>query len=222
MFPSRREFRDPDERQGRPERDHHGEPPRSRHDATADGGSDGEADDFAEVDSRPGRADGADARPFRDDQDDLEGEILRLRCERDEAVAARQRALADFANYQRRADESERRAFQSGSVRIARALIAPLDHLDLALGQDLAAMKLDQLLAGVRMVREEFYRALDASGVSRFSPARGDDFDPQRHEAMLRQPAADLPENTVLQCVQPGYAMGDVILRPAKVIVSGG
>lgn len=162
------------------------------------------------------------SRPFRDGEgEDLEAEILRLRVERDEALAARQRALADFANYQRRADESERRAFQNGAAKVVRSLIPPLDHLDLALGQDPASMKLDQLLAGVRMVQDELGRALDASGVSRFSPARGDEFDPQRHEAMLRQPAPDLPPNAIVQSVQPGYAMGDYVLRPAKVIVSG-
>lgn len=173
--------------------------------------------DFDDADEAHGR------RPFREgDGQDLEAEILRLRAERDEALAARQRAFADFANYQRRADESERRAFQNGAAKVVRSLIPPLDHLDLALGQDAASMKLDQLLTGVRMVQDELARALDASGVTRFAPARGDEFDPQRHEAMLRQPTSDLPADSIVQSVQPGYAMGDYVLRPAKVIVSGG
>ena len=147
--------------------------------------------------------------------------IARLTIERNDAIAARQRSLADFANFQRRANEAESRAASSGAARVLRSLLGPIDHLDLALGGRSANATPQQVLEGVRMVREEFTRMLESHGVSAIIAQRGDEFDPTRHEAMMRQPAPDLPPNAVVQTLQPGYAMGDTVLRPAKVVVAG-
>jgi molecular chaperone GrpE len=153
--------------------------------------------------------------------DDLAARIAQLGAERDEAIIARQRALADFANFQRRANESEIRAFQNGAARIIRSLLSPLDNFDLALGSGDKGGTAKQLLDGVRIVRGEIAKALSEHGVTTITPQRGEEFDPLRHEAMLRQPAADLEPGTVVQVLQPGYVMGDLVLRPAKVAVAG-
>ncbi|MCA9284104.1 MAG: nucleotide exchange factor GrpE [Phycisphaerales bacterium] len=155
------------------------------------------------------------------DVDETAELIAQLTVERDEAVAARQRALADFRNFQRRADEAEMRALTSGSARVVRSLIPALDHFDLALGQDLSTMSVQQLADGVRMVRDEISKTLETLGVARIEPKPGDDFDPTRHEAMMRQPSKDIPEGHVVATFQSGFAMGDLVLRPAKVSLSG-
>lgn len=152
---------------------------------------------------------------------ELDATISRLTAERDDAIASRQRALADFANFQRRANENEARAASIGAARVVRSLLGPLDHLELALGDSSTKANAQQVLDGIRMVRDELTRALESQGVSTIVAARGDEFDPTRHEALMRQPAPDLEPNTVAQTLQPGYAMGDVVLRPAKVVVAG-
>lgn len=156
-----------------------------------------------------------------EDHDDLAARLSQLAAERDEALIARQRALADFANFQRRAGESEIRAFQNGAARIIRDLLGPLDNLDLALDAGARSGTIEQLLQGVRIVRGEIAKALAEHGVSTILPERGEEFDPMRHEAMLKQPAPDLEPNTIAQTLQPGYAMGELVLRPAKVAVAG-
>lgn len=146
--------------------------------------------------------------------------VERLEEERDEALAARQRALADFRNYQRRAAQSEQRAVQGGAAGVVRSLLAVIDHFDLALGQDTEQITVDQLLGGVRIVRDELVKALESHGVQRIDPARGDEFDPNRHEAMMKQPADDVEPNHIVRVLQLGYQMGDLVLRPAKVAVA--
>ncbi|MEE9131118.1 MAG: nucleotide exchange factor GrpE [Phycisphaerales bacterium] len=146
--------------------------------------------------------------------------VQRLEEERDEALAARQRALADFRNYQRRAAQSEHRAVQGGAAGVVRSLLAVIDHFDLALGQDTEQITVDQLLGGVRIVRDELVKALESHGVQRIDPARGDEFDPNRHEAMMKQPADDVEPDHIVCVLQPGYQMGDLVLRPAKVAVA--
>lgn len=152
----------------------------------------------------------------------LDARLAQLVAERDDALLARQRALADFANFQRRANESEIRAFQNGAARIIRGLLGPLDNFDLALEAGARGGSAAQLLDGVKLVRGEIAKALAEHGVTTIVAARGDDFDPMRHEAMLRESAPDLAANLVVRTLQPGYAMGELVLRPAKVAVSGG
>ena len=146
--------------------------------------------------------------------------IEQLKAELAEAVEARKRALADFANYQRRAAENEGRALRSGAADVVRSLLGVLDHLDLALGQDAAQITVEQLVGGVKMVHDDLVKALASHGVKRIQPAEGDEFDPNRHEAMLHQPSDAVEPNHIVSVLQPGYAIGDFVLRPAKVAVA--
>lgn len=146
--------------------------------------------------------------------------VRQIQAERDEAIDGRLRALADFRNYQRRALENEQRAMQSGSSRLVRAILPALDHLDLALSQNPDQMNVAQLLEAIRIVRDEFSKALNTQGVERIEPSPGEAFDPHRHEAVMRQPLANAPPNSVVSSFQAGYGMGDTIIRPAKVSVA--
>ena len=50
--------------------------------------------------------------------------------------------------------------------------------------------------------------------------AAGDDFDPERHEAIAVQPSADVPDRTILAVERSGFALGDRVIRPAQVVVA--
>jgi molecular chaperone GrpE len=63
--------------------------------------------------------------------------------------------------------------------------------------------------------------ALERHGVKKLQP-EGEKFDPNFHQAMFEVPNADVPANTVVQVVQPGYSIGDRVLRPAMVGVAKG
>lgn len=146
--------------------------------------------------------------------------IDRLQQERDDAIAARQRALADFANYQRRSRENEQRERFNGVVAVLRTLLPVLDHFEIAVSQDASRLTVEQLLGGVKMVQAELIKALETHGVQKIEARRGEEFDPYRHEAVLRQPAADVKPNHVVSCLQSGVMVGDMVLRPAKVAVA--
>ena len=162
---------------------------------------------------------------------DVEGETIELppavaslihdlQRERDEAVDGRLRALADFKNFQRRSAENESRASTDGTIRVIRALLPVLDHVDLALQQDVKQLSVEQLLGGVKLLQQEFARALETFGLQPIRPEIGDEFDANAHEAMMRQPSEDVPPNHVTMVMQPGFRLGDVMLRPAKVAVA--
>lgn len=143
--------------------------------------------------------------------------IRHIESERDDAIAARQRALADFQNYQKRAMENERRAQQEGAINIVRGLLPVIDHFDLAIEQSPDQLTTEQLLGGVKMVRDELRKALEASGVERIDPQRGEPFDPNLHEAMMQEHTDEVEPGCVSTILQRGYRMGERVLRPAKV-----
>lgn len=146
--------------------------------------------------------------------------LEQLAAERDEAIALRQSALAEFHNFQRRAAANERQAAQAGAGNVIRSLLAVVDHFDLALDQDTEQLSVEQLLGGVRIVRDELAKALQSHGVQRIEPAIGDEFDPNRHEAIMKRESDEVPANHVVSVLQVGYQLADVVLRPAKVAVA--
>ena len=148
-------------------------------------------------------------------------EIFRqLEAQQKEAEDARLRALADFRNFQRRSMENEIRARQDGAANVVRVLLPVLDHFDMALNQEQDQLTLEQLYDGVKIVRDELGKVLEGQNVVVIHPETGDEFDPVRHEAMMKQPAEGVEPNHIVTVMQAGYMMGDVILRPAKVSIA--
>ena len=77
------------------------------------------------------------------------------------------------------------------------------------------------LIEGVELTERELQKALEKNGVSQFTP-RGEKFDPNVHQAMFEVPDAAVPAGSVVEVVQPGYMIGERMLRPALVGVSKG
>ncbi len=147
-------------------------------------------------------------------------ELVTVAAERDEYLALAQRTQADFENYRRRTARDSALAQERGVVKLARELLPALDNLDRALE---AADQDDPLLQGVRLVRSELADALGRMGIESFSPA-GETFDPSLHEAMATAPQPPPPDGapsgTVVEVYQPGYRLGEDVIRPARVVVA--
>lgn len=164
--------------------------------------------------------------PQQDHEDETELEVdaqdsvETLRQELEDAVAAKQRAMADFSNFQRRSTENENRARNQGIAEVVRNLVPVLDQFDLALGQAANAGNVESLIEGITLVKDGFMQALERNGVKPINPSIDDEFDPMRHEAMMNQPAEGVSSGHVSMVVQPGWEMGSIVLRPAKVAVA--
>ena len=170
-----------------------------------------------------GLAHGKDGRAVEDDGDAAEvqgdlNELVKTAAERDEYLALAQRTQADFENYRKRVARESASAQTRGCILLAKELLPALDNLDRALE---AAAKDDPLLDGVRIVRSELSAALARTGIESFSPA-GEAFDPSVHEAVAtsEQPADGAASGTVVEVYQPGYRLGETIIRPARVVVA--
>ncbi len=130
------------------------------------------------------------------------------------------RAIADFQNLQRRTAEQEPRVRLGAAGGVVRQVIPVLDHFDLALAQDPSRMTAAAAIDGLRIVRGELIKALERSGVELIQPKPGDAFDPHRAEAIMQSPVQGVQPGCVSMLLQPGYLLGDTVLRPAKVAVA--
>jgi molecular chaperone GrpE len=178
--------------------------------------------------AEPGReADGApDAWTPEAGAPGAEDAVERLRAELDAANDKYLRALADFQNFQRRARLNEEEARRQAMAGVLMSIVPVLDHFDIALEQMGKAREggggADGVLEGMRAIRAELVKALGSHGVSVISPVPGEPFDPHRHQAVTHQPAggSGVEPGHVLASFQAGYALGDRVIRPAKVAVA--
>ena len=129
------------------------------------------------------------------------------------------RAKADFVNTQRRNEKSRLDAVQYANADLMRSLLGVLDDFERSLDAAGTAEDINTIVEGVRLVYENFKKALCDHGLEPIE-AMDRPFDPHVHEAVMLQPAADCDPNTVLEEVAKGYRLKDRVIRPTKVVVS--
>jgi molecular chaperone GrpE len=129
------------------------------------------------------------------------------------------RTAADFDNFRKRSrkemQEAERRARED----FLRDLLPVFDNLERAAQHAETATDPKSLADGIGMVVRMFVDTLGKLGVERVV-ALGQAFDPALHEAVQQMETSDLPPGSVAAEVQPGYRMGDRLVRPAMVVVA--
>jgi molecular chaperone GrpE len=152
----------------------------------------------------------------------MRAEVAQLRAELGQAQDDRQRALADYVNFQRRSVQNERDAREAGVRGVLHSVLPVLDHFDMALAQDPSTASAASVIHGVTMIKDELVRALGLHGVGLVRPARGDAFDPLRHKAIAQLPGGEVAPGHVHTLARVGFTLGDRVVRPAEVVVAAG
>jgi molecular chaperone GrpE len=145
--------------------------------------------------------------------------IARLEAERDQLKDRYLRLAAEYENYKKRTTKERADGWVRAQAELVTRLADALDDLSRFAHVDPTAADAQSLHDGVDLVERKVWKELAALGVTRID-ATGASFDPNVHEAVTTQPAAS-PEqdHTVGQVLQAGYRFGEVLLRPARVIV---
>jgi molecular chaperone GrpE len=123
-----------------------------------------------------------------------------------------QRLQAEYVNYKRRVDRDREVVREGATASVLTALLPVLDDIDRARDHG-------ELEGGFKAVAEAFTRTVSGLGLERFGEV-GDEFDPRIHEALMHQHAEDLDGPTCTAILQPGYRIGERVVRPARVAVS--
>lgn len=149
----------------------------------------------------------------------IEADFAALERERSELADQVLRARADFDNYRKRMARDAERIRQTAAEGLIRDILPVVDHLELALKH--AEDHPGALGEGVAMVLRQFQEALGKHGLEPI-PSVGEPFDPNVHEAVMQRESAEVPPESVVEEFQKGYRLGQMVLRPAKVVVSLG
>lgn len=153
--------------------------------------------------------------------------VVKLIKENEELKDRALRAAADMENLRRRTARELQDARTYAIANFAREMLSVSDNLQRALDAIPAEAKaagdagFKALIEGVELTERAMLSSLERHGVKKLSP-QGEKFDPNFHQAMFEVPNPTVPANTVVEVVQPGYSIGDRVLRPAMVGVSKG
>jgi molecular chaperone GrpE len=128
------------------------------------------------------------------------------------------RTAADLENVRKRCARDVARAREQERTSVAARWLPVLDNLERALEH--ASSNPEQIVEGVRAVRQQALAVLTDLGYPRRDDETGKPFDPAHHEAVSTVAADDLVPGTVAHVVQAGYGTDDRILRPASVVVA--
>ena len=153
--------------------------------------------------------------------------LVRLLKENDELKDRALRVAAEMENLRRRTARDVHDARAYAVANFARDMLSVSDNLRRALDAIPAEAKASgdagfkALIDGVEITERAMLSALERHGVKKLEP-EGEKFDPNFHQAMFEVPNPEVPANTVVQVVQPGYSIGERVLRPAMVGVAKG
>lgn len=140
-------------------------------------------------------------------------------AERDRLKDQLLRTAADFDNFRKRSKKDlelgERRAKED----LIRELLPVFDNLERAVSASKGATDVDAVIEGVEMVLRLFQDTASRLGLERV-PSLGERFDPNVHDAFQQQETTEHPPGTIVAEYQPGYRLGDRLVRPAMVVVA--
>ena len=167
-----------------------------------------------------------------DDEETVDFDAI-LSAKDDEIAALKDkwlRAVADNENYKKRVKRDTDDAVTRKTQSLLTSFLPTIDNLDRALeiAEPVAAQvpkevagNVEQVVKGLRMVRDEFLSGLKKHGIEPV-PSVGVPFDPAIHDALQQIDSPDHAPGVVIREFEKGYKLGERLLRPARVIIAGG
>lgn len=180
--------------------------------------SDSESQDIKDMENKREKATTGDSES-EEFQDVATDETAGLKTQVADLENRLMRVYADLDNLRRRSRMEKEELSTYANSKLITEMLPVVDNLALAL-QAAAGKEDDELVKGVDMVFKQFLSVLEKSGVTMINPV-GETFDPNRHEAVLSESVEGTEAGIVLQVLRTGYQLGDRVLRPAMVKVSG-
>lgn len=149
-------------------------------------------------------------------QKDEENPLEKLEAQIRELTDKNLRLMAEFENYKKRTQKEKEQSYIFAAADTVGKILPVLDTLELSLTQDAADG--NAFKAGIELTVKQFRTILEKAGVTEI-PALNEPFNPELHNAVLRQEDGDGESDTVVEVLQKGYTMGDRVIRHSMVKV---
>ncbi|MGW2401448.1 nucleotide exchange factor GrpE [Kitasatospora sp. NPDC001664] len=139
-------------------------------------------------------------------------ELATAKRELAERTGDLQRLQAEYQNYRKRVERDRLTVREIAVSNILEALIPVLDDIG-------RAREHGEVTGGFKSVSDSLETVVAKLGLQQFGK-EGEPFDPTLHEALMHSYSSDVTEDTCVQILQPGYRIGERIIRPAMVAVA--
>ena len=150
---------------------------------------------------------------------ELESRIETLQDQTRHYAQAYDKARSEFAAARERMQRENERSLKRDQAKAMGGLLNVLDLLDRSLESVKSQAPGQGFVDGIQMIRSQFEAALNAQGLRRFDGV-GEEFDPNRHQALTTIPVTDVAlDGRVVHGVSAGATIGDEVVRPATVVV---
>jgi molecular chaperone GrpE len=150
--------------------------------------------------------------------EELQARIAQLEQESEEHRNQWLRAVADYKNFKRRADQERAELIRGASAGLLLKLLPALDDIERAAASAPADVGSTAWFEGFRLIAQKLQTIFESEGVTAIS-ALGQEFDPNQHEAVIYEEAGDGSDGIVVAELQKGYKLRDRVLRPTMVKV---
>ena len=157
--------------------------------------------------------------PRQDLAQEIRQELEKLEQENADLLDKLRRVSADYDNFQKRVPRQVADTVAYEREKIIKSLLPALDNFEHALANAEKAENPQAVAEGVKMVYNQMLDILKSHGVEQIK-AKGQDFNPSHHQAIMKQHDPDKKDNVVLEEFQRGYKLNDRLIRPSRVVVN--
>lgn len=154
-----------------------------------------------------------------DELSSLQSELDDIRTKAEEYLDGWQRARAEFANYKKRVQKEREQSRSFIKAEILLKYLTVIDDFERALNDRPADDASEAWAEGIDMIYRKLKGILESEGVEEIS-VKGELFDPNFHEALTFEESEDHNEGEIVDVIQPGYKIGERVIRPAVVRVA--
>ncbi|MDA2920604.1 nucleotide exchange factor GrpE [Desulfobacterota bacterium AH_259_B03_O07] len=152
----------------------------------------------------------------------LEEEFEKIDKEYNELNEQYLRLAAEFENYKKRVTKEKADLIAYGNEELIKSLLGVLDNLERAVEHSESNKDSEPIIEGIKLVQKQFLVCLEKFGAKSIEVRKGDEFDPNLHQAVEREKSNEVKLGFILSEMLKGYTLKERLLRPALVSVSEG
>ena len=129
------------------------------------------------------------------------------------------RLFAEFENYKRRTAKERLELFSTASEEVMVSLLPVMDDFDRA-SVEIEKDKENEILKGVLLIKNKMFDSLKSKGLNLVEVNKGDEFNPDNHEAVtqIEAPSDDM-KGKIIDVIEKGYKLGEKVIRYPKVVI---
>lgn len=161
---------------------------------------------------------GTDEKKTHEEKHD-EDSAMRAQQEVVELTDTLKRLAAEFDNYKKRQDKENQILIKNANALLIKNLLTVLDSFELAIkNSNTDTPEIEKFKKGMEMIYAQLFGILKEQGL-RIIETKDRKFDPYKHEVLMVK-ESDADDDVILQELQKGYMLNDIVLRHSKVMIS--